>query len=264
MNISKHALSSIQCNEYSKFKICEEDYSNLPRPFFTFAYVINGKLECVSGDRIVEVYPGEIFFVPYRMKYKLRWTDQKNNTICALHFNCKEFTEPFGNKTFLLQKISGHPELYADFAYLRDHIHNTADVLKVFSVLYGLCDKLYSLLDYGGIIHIDERIQHAVDYINENYRWHIDIDELATLSNLSVSRFHHCFKEQTGMTPIEYKNNLCIKYAITQLVGNEKKSIEEISAESGFESSTYFRRVFKSIMKRTPREYRQVANSSML
>lgn len=156
------------------------------------------------------------------MKYKFSWSDPNENTICALHLNCKEFTEPFGNKAFPLQKISWHPELYEDFAYLRDHIHNTADVLRVFSVLYGLCDKIYSLLDYRDIIHFDERIQHAVDYINENYRWHIDIDELAALSNLSVSRFHHCFKDQTGVTPIEYKNILCIKYAITQLVGNEK------------------------------------------
>lgn len=66
------------------------------------------------------------------------------------------------------------------------------------------------------------------------------------------------------MTPIEYKNNLCIKYAITQLASTEKKSIEEISAKIGFESSTYFRRVFKDITKRTPREYRQIVNDSML
>ncbi|MBQ9112613.1 MAG: helix-turn-helix transcriptional regulator [Clostridia bacterium] len=191
----------------------------------------------------------------------MRWTAPDGTSFCALHFNCKQFTEPFGNKTFLPQKISGHPEYYDDFAYLRDHIHITEDVLRVFSVLYGLCDKLYSNLSHQSIVHIDERIQRAVDYLNENYRWHISVEELARISNLSPSRFYHRFKAETGMTPIEYKNDLCIKYAITQLVGDPQKSIEEISAESGFESSTYFRRVFKSVMKRTPREYRKVVSN---
>ena len=36
-------------------------------------------------------------------------------------------------------------------------------------------------------------------------------------------------------------------------------SVEEISMRVGFESSTYFRRVFKKITSKTPKEYRKIS-----
>jgi AraC-like DNA-binding protein len=65
------------------------------------------------------------------------------------------------------------------------------------------------------------------------------------------------------LSPIAYKNQLCIDQAAQILLSGSKKSIEEISSELGFESATYFRRVFKQYTGISPRMFRQNAKDSL-
>ena len=59
------------------------------------------------------------------------------------------------------------------------------------------------------------------------------------------------------MSPIEYKNKIMIRHAERSLVDHPEVSIEELSERLGFESSIYFRRLFKATTGKTPREYRK-------
>ena len=57
------------------------------------------------------------------------------------------------------------------------------------------------------------------------------------------------------MTPIEYKNRLCVQNAEKLLLTNDL-SIEEISEKMGFNSASYFRRIFRKYVGKSPREYK--------
>jgi transcriptional regulator GlxA family with amidase domain len=61
------------------------------------------------------------------------------------------------------------------------------------------------------------------------------------------------------MTPVEYINSYRVNRAILLLISNSGLSIEQIAELTGFESSAYFRRVFKAQTGKTPREYRTSA-----
>ena len=61
------------------------------------------------------------------------------------------------------------------------------------------------------------------------------------------------------MTPVEYKNAIIVSRAQRILLDDPTASIEKISERLGFESSIYFRRLFKAQTGKTPREYRQTA-----
>ena len=89
-------------------------------------------------------------------------------------------------------------------------------------------------------------------------RCRFTVDELAEVCHMSTSHFYACFKNAVGMSPIEYKNSVCINRAMLRLV-SEDKTIEEISEELGFESAAYFRKVFKRVTGKTPKEYRKSA-----
>ena len=257
MRIEDQALTHLCMKKYVHDTIVVDDYTRLPRPNFTLAYLICGQLECESDSVRFTAEPGDLLFIPFRQRYILRWTGLPETAVYSCHFNFPAYSEPFGNREFCLQKLIGHADKLPVFEYLCGKTHKDECSLSVLGSFYSLCNELYPHLKYERTFHLDARIQKAVDYLNAHFRTPVSIDELARVSNLSPSRFHSCFKQELGMTAIEYKNSLCVKHASLLLFSEPDMSIEEISAESGFNSSEYFRRIFKAATGQTPREYRK-------
>lgn len=255
MNIADHSATNIICNKYSHNTMYYEDYSNLPRPYYTFAYILEGTLDCICEAETVHAQKGDILFVPYKIKYRLNWSTP-NTTIYSCHFNFPDFSVPFGNKTFPLQKILKQENLQNKFEFLYEHSHHETAVLRTLAVFYQICDTLFPYLKYTAEHHIDYKIRKAVDYIQQNFRSPISIDELANLCGYSVSHFHYTFKKEIGIPAIEFKNTLCIRHAALLLLDDHDYTIEQISSECGFSTAEYFRRVFKAFMGVSPREYR--------
>lgn len=74
---------------------------------------------------------------------------------------------------------------------------------------------------------------------------------------MSEAYFYVKFREYMNMTPIEYKNQAAVAFAKEMLVYNPSMPIEEVSEAAGFESSIYFRRVFRTLTGMSPKEYRK-------
>jgi len=102
---------------------------------------------------------------------------------------------------------------------------------------------------------VNDYLQNAITYITANYNTEIHIKELATACNLSQSHFMYLFKEELGMTPLEYQRTLRIKDTMSALISS-KQSIAEIAAQVGYQDPLYFSRVFKKLVGVSPREYR--------
>lgn len=99
-----------------------------------------------------------------------------------------------------------------------------------------------------------------VDQVAEYLLTHCETDESleALASRFYVSKSYLCriFKEITGLTVTEYININRVRKAQKLLVHSEY-SITEISGIIGFESITYFERVFKKHCDTSPAKYRK-------
>jgi AraC-like DNA-binding protein len=100
------------------------------------------------------------------------------------------------------------------------------------------------------------RINKVCLYIQNNFYNKISLKEVAELVYLTESNFCKFFKKATGKTYSDYLNELRINEACRLLVQTEK-SINQISFECGFESLSYFNRVFLSKKEMTPSKYRK-------
>jgi AraC-like DNA-binding protein len=100
------------------------------------------------------------------------------------------------------------------------------------------------------------RINKVCLYIQNNFYTKISLKEVADLIFLTESNFCKFFKKATGKTYSDYLNELRINEACRLLVQTEK-SINQISFECGFESLSYFNRVFLSKKEMTPSKYRK-------
>jgi AraC-like DNA-binding protein len=84
---------------------------------------------------------------------------------------------------------------------------------------------------------------------------------VADLIYLTESNFCKFFKKATGKTYSDYLNELRINEACRLLVQTEK-SINQISFECGFETLSYFNRVFLSKKEITPSLFRKNNNQN--
>ena len=96
-------------------------------------------------------------------------------------------------------------------------------------------------------------IAPALSKIFKDYQQHITIDELAALCNISKYHFCRLFKEETGVTAIQYITRYRISLA-EALLRDENKSMSEVAYQCGFEDISYFYRCYKKIKGVPPKK----------
>ncbi len=99
------------------------------------------------------------------------------------------------------------------------------------------------------------QVTPAINYIDANYDKPITLAEIARASHLSPSRLAHIFKEQMGMTLIDYLTSVRIERAKELLLATDQ-SCTEICFQAGYNNQSYFTRTFKSVVGMTPRRFR--------
>ncbi|MBN1391225.1 MAG: PocR ligand-binding domain-containing protein [Sedimentisphaerales bacterium] len=99
------------------------------------------------------------------------------------------------------------------------------------------------------------QIRPAINYIDANYDKPIGLADIAKASHVSVSRLAHVFKEQMGITLIDYLTGVRIERA-KQLLLATNQNCTEICFQSGFNNQSYFTRTFKRLVGSTPRQFR--------
>lgn len=101
----------------------------------------------------------------------------------------------------------------------------------------------------------EKRINRVCQYVQKHAGEPISLTRTASLVHLSGSAFCRFFKRVTGKTFSDYVNDIRIGNACNLLTGSDK-TIAEIAFQSGFESLTYFNRVFLKKKQVTPRDFR--------
>jgi AraC family transcriptional regulator of arabinose operon len=106
--------------------------------------------------------------------------------------------------------------------------------------------------------NVQEQIERAAAYFNENYNIKISIDDYAESLHISTNWFIHNFKQYAGMSPAQYILSLRMVNA-QSLLERTTYNIKEISEIVGYENPLYFSRVFKKEIGKSPAQYRKEA-----
>lgn len=254
-NVQKHGNNAVSTTS---------DFLNYPRPYFNIGFIIDGKGNfSVPGSHDTLVSPGDIIIVPSAAQYISHMTGTPTISYITFHFIFEDENSVFNAKNIPIQKISGLSVLREKFeCSLENFGKDISKQFKVMSEFYEILHIITPKLKFSPSKHKNTSVKKAIDFITINYKSEITVAELAAVANLSQSRFFTVFKSETGMTPIEYKNRICIRNAEKMLIC-EDFSIEELSEKLGFNSSSYFRRTFKMYTGKSPREYKNSIKSNM-
>ncbi len=103
---------------------------------------------------------------------------------------------------------------------------------------------------------LKELIQVSVSYINNNYEREISLKDIAQYVFLSTSYFTRAFKEEMGISPINYLLKTRIERA-KELLKDSTQKISDIALSVGFSNQQRFNDIFKKYVKMTPLQYRK-------
>ncbi|WP_158629944.1 AraC family transcriptional regulator [Cohnella sp. AR92] len=143
-----------------------------------------------------------------------------------------------------------------------------AKEIKVKGMLYLILAEYWSAGEWTAGSRADgqdartiERLKGAMAHIERNFNRRLPVGELAKIAGMSDGHFSRVFKEFMRKTPVEYMNHYRLRQAAL-LLGDSALSVGEVALEAGFDNFSYFSKMFKSLYRCSPSDYRRSRGGS--
>ncbi len=94
-------------------------------------------------------------------------------------------------------------------------------------------------------------VKEAMNYISNNFKNDISIDDIAKSANLSRYYLCHVFKEITGQTVLSHLNYVRCNNA-SDLLLSGKYTVSQAASLSGFNNLSYFSKIYRATMGHLP------------
>lgn len=210
----------------------------------------------IFNDKPITAKSGDIIYIPYNIAYKSEWSESEKAEVYSINYIMKDYTG---------HRITLYPEI-RNFDNCDTHITKGifSECYQTFSTeKYGFALKCnYIFLKLIHTIISSENMQNhskvskALEYIKSNYLEEFSVSELAKMCNLGECMFRRCFKQETGTSPLKFRNNLRISKAY-ELLASEPYSVAEVMEMTGFYDASYFNKCFKAHIGKSPSECKQ-------
>ncbi len=99
------------------------------------------------------------------------------------------------------------------------------------------------------------QLRLAINYMQENLDQEVSRDAAAAVAHLSPAHFSRLLKKEMHETFTDILNRMRIERAAEYLARTDR-SLSMVALDCGFKDQSYFTKIFRKYMKKTPREYR--------
>lgn len=245
---------------------------------FELNFIVSGAGRRIVGNHITSFEDGDLVLLGPDIPHCWEILESKKNTpptCIVIHFYKNIISSDFFNipeleKVEMLlkqansgisfngkkaKKIRTNLERLVNIQGLESYI----ELLNVFNLLLQVEDREYltHTTGYPTTFAKDiERINRVYEYVFLNIEEGIKLNEAAELLYMAPGSFCRYFKKKTNRTFIQYVKSVRIGLAAKMLIETDKQ-ITQICYESGYNNPANFNHYFKSIMKKTPSDYRK-------
>lgn len=151
-------------------------------------------------------------------------------------------------------------KIFDEIIYEYDHkekffeLYVKANILKLLSIIVRKYNKS-SHADNSNIFKYRDSILKVLEFIKENSKEKLFVEDVCKIAAMSPTYFSHVFKQFTGQTFVEYLRTMRVSNAKEMLLNTDKK-IADVAIDAGFDDPAYFDRVFKKEVGVSPRQFR--------
>lgn len=279
-------LMEVWTGNYSRFPdgIMSSHWHNI----FEYGIVISGEIECYLNELHFTLKEGDCVFLNSGILHYMRQKDNfENSTMFTVGFPhtllCgnldntvyKKYFEPILESLVQGFKINKEVEsgkriieilwriynLKDDgFAYELDCIQYISELWKNTCIYFNEVDLSSFQFRSKSSLRNELRSKLIISYIHKYFGENIKIDDIASYANVSRSECFRSFKLFTDKTPVEYINDYRLSQASKLLLETED-SIADIGSSCGFNSSSYFGKLFREKYEVSPLKFRTSHNN---
>lgn len=288
--VENRRVFSLENCQLNIFESYQQAY-RVPLTFndFIVTSMVRGKKVMHLAEKNPFTYlPGETVIVPggETMQIDFPEATEENPTQCiALAVDESYIRSTLG---FLNDYYNNEKDGYREWKlqFNQYHFHNDNEVSELINKLIRICSSTDATKNIYADLNLKEllirlvqsqymkqvqaetsenanqgRWQYVLDYIHKNLSNKIQINELSSKSYLNRSTFFKLFKEQFGITPVDYINRERLRLA-KHLLADTDYNVTEISWQTGFTDVNYFVRLFKKNQGITPGSYRLMVKNA--
>lgn len=245
-------------HEYILDRVHRCEYQ-ISRGHYGLVYVLSGcaQYRFYSGERIY-VSDGDVLFLAQNATYSI--VTEKEFRHYTVNFDIHEQTSKFGalNKEYCFLKESGADRIKRCFARLTSiwTLKKTSFEMKAVGCLYELLSIFYFEYINGQNTAPYQRLLPAKEYIEQSFDKPITLDELARISNMSVTNFRREWKKVYSDAPLQYRDSIRLYYA-KEYLNSGYYNVSEIAQKCGFDDVSYFIRFFKKQTGISPGKFKK-------
>lgn len=128
---------------------------------------------------------------------------------------------------------------------------------EIYNTLLMLSNNITRVTNSSNL-SINHIVETIINYLENNYEKDISLEELSAETGRNPEYLCVLFKKETGQTIVNFLMGIRIAKSRLLLGTYPEKSVAEIGTMCGFQSPSYFGKVFRRYMKMSPGEYRRL------
>lgn len=263
------------------------DHDNVISPFSRLYLATEGTAKIYHSYEEIDLKPGYLYLVPsftysryqcasYHEQYYIHFLEEVGDGLSI--YDLRDFSYELKANEFDVRCFHRILELHPNRNLKNDDpkiydIHSKVNQIKKENDLFsakllietqGLLQLLFSrFIQNGKSTNVRIRIgfYEVLNYIKEHLHEPLRVSDLAQRFNLSPDHFSRVFQQKFGMRPSKYIQTIRIERSETLLL-TTNNTLAEIAEKTGWESVSYYTRIFKKTNGQTPGQFRKARLST--
>ena len=237
---------------------------------FEVDLILSGRCNIVVDGQTYHLGPEDVITIDGHTSHEFRGNDC---VMICIQFEQALFEQtlpdPLHPQFFCNSAVQGDSTAFQTIRRLIAHlIKNNADqqqgyALRNWSYIYEFMDVMYNnfRIDRSHAQEVQShryaaRVSKIARIVREHHTENFSLSRLAEMVHLSAPYLSKFFDQQFGMSFLAYLTQIRLNHAVADLV-NTEKTIEDVSADSGFPNSHAFVQAFKKEYGVLPSVYRR-------
>ncbi len=257
-NIDKQTecLCQYVCGKNRRIRIHNHDFYEIFLTLSETKHFINGKSEKLSRGALVLIKPSDIHGILY----------DENSDCEIINFSFSSrllglITEYFSISQTFIDSMQSYKIMLSEFETqklsekLKTLTTENPDIVNIRTVLFGLLTQFLNTSDYEEK-SFPKWFENMCTYMKDPENFIVGVSRMPEISGKSREYIARSFKKFLGITPTEFVNDLRLTFAASRII-NTSLNITDICLSSGYESISWFNKMFLNKYGMSPKDFRK-------